>query len=61
MLCLSGFELYSRWVPLTSVKKCVRAALNFIVRIPSRSIHQMLVKKESPALCYVHFLHKTRK
>ena len=22
MLCLSGFELYSRWVPLTGVKGC---------------------------------------
>ena len=59
MLCLSGFELYFRWVPLTSVKKCVRAALSFIVRIPSRSIDQMLAKKERPALCYVHFFRKT--
>ena len=38
MLCLSGFELYSRWVPLGSVSStayvrlcnCLHASLNFI-------------------------------
>ena len=27
MLCLSGFELYSRWVPLPSVSVALKVAL----------------------------------
>ena len=52
MLCLSAFELYSRWVPLqlkqtatatkTSVKKNARASLNFIALIPPRTNRQKL-------------------
>ena len=28
MLCLSGFELYSRWVPLLNVKHLIDLKLN---------------------------------
>ena len=27
MLCLSGFELYSRWVPLTHVERTVNTRI----------------------------------
>ena len=37
MLCLSGFELYSRWMPL----KWIRDASNFIALIPARLIRQI--------------------
>ena len=28
MLCLSGFELYSRWVPLTNLKEILQIKLS---------------------------------
>ena len=30
MLCLSGFELYSRWVPLISTVQCEAVRLHFL-------------------------------
>ena len=51
MLCLSGFELYSRWVPLVSE---LTRTLSCVVLVPRGFIPRALV---CPSLCSSTILH----
>ena len=48
MLCSSGFELYSRWVPLRKVEGLQERALRAIFRSHSETYEELLQRANLP-------------
>ena len=59
MLCLSGFELYSRWVPLIYLslpRKCLKPiGIIHKSRLFSLSTHSLRTIYNSMILPYIHY------